>query len=130
MSKEMIEVITYEQDRLNYFTDLMQKAQIRYSRLFRIYKDAPYLSEEAQKVSDAGREAQFHGDVVEMLENGYRKQSKGVWEVCSDEYEICASEFVCSNCKESFVSSELTDEEFLGMMKYCPNCGAKMKGGE
>lgn len=53
----------------------------------------------------------------------------GEWEVCSDEYEICASEFVCSICKESFVSSELTDEQFFQMMKYCPNCGAKM-GGE
>ena len=28
--KEQIEVITYEQDRLNYFTDLMKKAQERY----------------------------------------------------------------------------------------------------
>lgn len=55
----------------------------------------------------------------------------GYWEVVSDEYEICASEFVCSICKESFVSSELTDEQFLQMMKHCPNCGAKMnsKGG-
>ena len=59
---------------------------------------------------------------------GYRKQSEGEWEVVSDEYEICADEFVCSSCKESFVSSELTDEEFFKMMKFCPNCGARMKG--
>ena len=52
----------------------------------------------------------------------------GEWEVCSDEYEICAGEFVCSECKESFVSSELTDEQFFEMMKFCPNCGAKMDG--
>ena len=52
----------------------------------------------------------------------------GEWEVCSDEYEICASEFVCSVCKESFCSSELTDEQMLQMMKFCPNCGAKMDG--
>ena len=50
------------------------------------------------------------------------------WKVCEDECEICASEFVCSNCKESFVSSDLTDEQFLQMLKYCPNCGAKMNG--
>lgn len=56
---------------------------------------------------------------VEEVKHGY-------WEVCSDEYEICASEFVCSNCKESFVSSDLTDEQFFETMKYCPNCGAKM----
>ena len=62
-----------------------------------------------------------------IIKNDYRKQSEGEWQVCSDEYEICADEFVCSVCKESFVSSELTDEEFLEMMKFCPNCGAKMK---
>ena len=54
------------------------------------------------------------------------KQSEGVWKACPDEHEICATEFVCSNCKESFVSSELTDDEFLKMMRYCPHWGAKM----
>lgn len=57
-----------------------------------------------------------------------KKVIHGEWQVCSDEYEICADEFVCSCCKESFVTSELTDEQFLQMMKYCPNCGAKMDG--
>jgi len=66
--KVQIEVITYEQDRLNYFTDLMKKAQERYKRLFKKFKDAPYASEEAQALSDAGRETHFLGDVVGMLE--------------------------------------------------------------
>lgn len=61
-------------------------------------------------------------DVVEV--------KHGEWEVCSDEYEICASEFVCSNCKENFCSSELTDEQFFEMLKFCPHCGAKMDGGK
>lgn len=72
--KEQIEVITYEQDRLNYFTNLMNKAQKRYRRLFKKYKEAPILSDEYQQLGDAGRETQFFGDVVEMLEKGYRKQ--------------------------------------------------------
>lgn len=54
----------------------------------------------------------------------------GHWEVRSDEYEICASEFVCSVCKESFCSSELTDEQFFEMMQYCPHCGARMDGDD
>lgn len=58
----------------------------------------------------------------------YVPERRGEWEVHSDEYEICASEFVCSNCKKSFVSSELTDEQFFEMMKHCPNCGADMRG--
>ena len=64
-----------------------------------------------------------------MTVQNYCKQSEGEWVACPDEHEICATEFACSNCKESFCSSELTDEEFLKMMKFCPNCGAKMKGG-
>lgn len=67
-------------------------------------------------------EKQPTADVVEIRH--------GHWEVCSDEYEICASEFVCSVCKESFCSSELTDEQFFEMMQYCPHCGARMDGDE
>lgn len=71
-----IKVITYEQDRLEYFTNLMKHTQKTYNRLYKKFKDAPYLSAEAQVLSDAGRETQFLTDVVEMLENGYRKQSE------------------------------------------------------
>lgn len=81
MSREKqieIEVITYEQERLNYFTDLMNKAKNKFNRLFKKYKDAPYLSEEFQRLSDAGRGAEFYKDVVKMLEKSYRKQSENV----------------------------------------------------
>ena len=64
----------------------------------------------------------------DLYNMGYRKQSEGKWIVIPDEYEICATQFVCSNCKESFCSSELTDEQFFEMMKFCPGCGANMKG--
>ena len=79
MSNEMeIKVTTYEEDRLNYFERLMRESQYRYNRLFKRFKNAPIMSAEAQRLSDAGREVQFHGDVVEMLEKGY-KQSEGQW---------------------------------------------------
>ena len=52
----------------------------------------------------------------------------GRWEEHPDEYGICATEFTCSACKESYCTSELLDEQFIEMMKYCPNCGAKMDG--
>jgi rubrerythrin len=117
MSREKIEVITYEQDRLNYFTDLMEKAQKRYKQLFKKYKDAPYVSEEAQMLSDAGRETHFLGDVVEMLEKGYRKQIEGEWKKVYDK----APRYVCTSCNHLYNNKEY---------KYCPNCGAKMKGGE
>jgi DNA-directed RNA polymerase subunit RPC12/RpoP len=58
------------------------------------------------------------------------KEKHGKWKMHIDDYQICATEFVCSNCKESFCSSEITDAEFTEMMKYCPNCGAKIEGVE
>lgn len=76
MSKEKIEVITYKQDRLYFFVDQVSLAQKKYDRLFKTFKDAPYLSEGAQFLSDAGRELQFYKDIVEMLDKGYIKQIK------------------------------------------------------
>ena len=117
MSREtQIKVITYEEERLNYFTDLMKKSIERYKRLFKKFKDAPMLSAESEALSDAGREAQFHGDVVEMLENGYRKQSEGEW------YKIegFPRHHFCRRCGKGYRTKH----------NFCPNCGAKMKGGE
>ena len=70
MSKEKqieIKVVTYKEERLNYFTALYEKAKNKFDRLFKKYKDAPYLSDEFQKMSDAGHEAEFLCDVVKML---------------------------------------------------------------
>ena len=121
MSEEQqIEVITYEQARLYFFVDQVSLAQKKYDRLFKTFKDAPYLSEGAQFLSDAGRELQFYKDVVEILDKGYRKQSEGEWLVkwrsTFPQYE--PSEYECSicGCKRTVLHN------------YCPNCGAKMKG--
>lgn len=76
MSKVQIEVITYKKERLDYFTDLMKKAHKKYNRLFKKFKDAPILSAYHEVMCNAGRESQFHADVVEMLEKGYRDQSE------------------------------------------------------
>lgn len=65
----------------------------------------------------------------EIYNAGYRKQNVGEWVAYPDEHEICATEFVCSNCKDSFCTNEMTDWQFIETMKFCPNCGARMKGG-
>ena len=117
-----IEVITYERDRLDYFTNLMGKAQKRYKRLFKKYKDAPILSTETEMLNEAGRVAHFHGDVVEMLEKGYRKQSVGEWKWISDD------DCICSACGKVFYSADNADAG-TGLWNFCPSCGAKMKGG-
>lgn len=124
MRKEkQIEVVTYERERLDYFTELMQLARTRYSLLYHKFKDAPYMSEEHQMLSDMGREVQFFGDVVEMLEKGYRKQEQGVWIFEHEFY----GKMLCSNCKEEALVNECN--EYVDS-DFCPNCGSKMKGGE
>lgn len=76
MEKQIeIKVITYEEDRLNYFTSLMEWVQKRYDRFFKKFRNAHILSEEARALEDVGRELQFYQDVVEMLRKGYGTQS-------------------------------------------------------
>ena len=49
----------------------------------------------------------------------YRKQSEGEWEIVKGSHgkEI----MVCTNCRHS--------QDLHSTFTYCPNCGAKMKGG-
>ena len=53
---------------------------------------------------------------------GYRKQEQGVWIF---EYEFYGK-MICSNCKEEALVNECN--EYVDS-DFCPNCGAKMKGG-
>ena len=55
----------------------------------------------------------------------YRKQSEGKWEKFEGE------RFICSNCAKVFgLGSAATIYDVKRVWKYCPNCGAKMSGGE
>jgi rubrerythrin len=55
-------------------------------------------------------------EVAECLaEEGYRKQSEGEWVKKYDK----APRYVCSVCNHLFNNKEY---------KYCPNCGARMRG--
>ena len=59
--------------------------------------------------------------IVEALYNaGYRKQSEGEWIWSESGQEDYEQYWVCSCCHEKDYFEE----------KFCPNCGAKMKGGE
>ena len=122
MSKEKIEikVVTYKEERLNYFTALYEKAKNKFDRLFKKHKDAPYLSDEFQKMSDAGHEAEFLGDVVKML-----KQSEGEW-IDKPTGAYSRMQSWCSACGKH---SGIGGIESNRHKPYCPNCGAKMKGG-
>lgn len=48
------------------------------------------------------------------------------WDVIEDDYHFDTI-YKCSACKEEFVTIDGTPAENL--WNYCPNCGAKMDGG-
>jgi hypothetical protein len=68
----------------------------------------------------------YHGDdddlcyfkcvAKEIINHGYRKQSEGEWKQAYNSFP----RYVCTNCNHLFNNKSF---------KYCPNCGAKMKGG-
>ena len=71
----------------------------------------------------------YHGDddlcyfqcvAKEIVNNGYRKQSEGKW-IAKEKIirSITALNYTCSACGVEGRSSP-----------YCPNCGARMSGGE
>lgn len=64
-------------------------------------------------------------DVSKALYNaGYRKQSEGTWvaRICEfTDGSIMAEDYYCSKCFY---------ETFDNEKNFCPNCGAKMKGGD
>lgn len=52
------------------------------------------------------------------------KQSEGEWKIAVNPVEAI---FICSECGYSYIEA---DPQAKTVYKYCPNCGAKMKGGE
>lgn len=113
-----IKSITYEEERLYFFVDQVSLAQKRYDRLYKTFKDAPYLSEGTQFLSDAGRELQFYKDVVEMLDEGYRKQSENVIEL------------PCRVGETLYVISQIKDKRILPFINEyeVTSIGIKKKG--
>ena len=58
---------------------------------------------------------------------GYRKQNEGEWRTVVDNKNDIVTE--CSACKKQFWFMK-KGQLNIDRMPYCPNCGAKMKGGE
>ena len=62
-----------------------------------------------------------HINATTLYEAGYRKQSEGKWL-----HDTNLDTFYCSICDESALNDCYEHQSLSG---YCPNCGAKMKGG-
>lgn len=59
---------------------------------------------------------------TDLYEKGYRKQRVGEW-IDAKYYIHNKQIYKCSECSKSEAKDALTSAN------YCPNCGAKMKGG-
>lgn len=85
------------------------------------------MSPEYEVLCDAGRETQFYGDVVEMLEKAACRQSEAKLERIFEFGERCWLGY-CSACG---IEHRGTSELDLKLNhRYCYNCGEKLKGGE
>ena len=71
--------------------------------------------------------SQFQAEIASKMlyALGYRKQSEGEWKFIEVEAWRGAI-YECTNCKARY--NDKYNFESLGFA-YCPNCGAKMKGG-
>ena len=77
----------------------------------------------------------YTANIAKALYNaGYRKQSEGEWIPYESESYGCDDEttwYKCSNCgKDAY--GRCWEDDWYSMpirSKYCPNCGANMKGG-
>ena len=56
-------------------------------------------------------------------DGGYRKQSEGKW------IKSKSGLYVCSECDKTCPYDAQVDDISYWECKYCPNCGAKMRGG-
>lgn len=72
----------------------------------------------------------FYEIATKLYNAGYRKQSEGEWIGEADGYadgEFVYDVWHCSECNHCI--DDGTDDPDL-LPNFCPNCGAKMKGGE
>lgn len=94
--------------------------------LNRRYDKDLQIAEMTETINDLyGADAMYYGvdsyGIATALYNaGYRKQSEGEWKVCG-----AFDDFLkCSCCGYDYPWQTAIEH------KFCPNCGAKMKGGE
>ena len=80
------------------------------------------IEEMSEIICDDRQKSVYSVEIAEHLYNaGYRKQSEG--ERISNELGGYKYAFYCSEC--GWVDGYLFNDRH----KFCPNCGAKMKGG-
>lgn len=78
-----------------------------------------YASKEfSERYRDMGIDIDLVGITTDLLNEGYRKQSEGEWEIVIGSNG--REKMVCTNCRHQ--------QDLASTFTYCPNCGARMRG--
>lgn len=83
------------------------------------------ISNMAIDIMNTGLPLELAGAVAtDLYEQGYRKETQGEWRVRGIQWKSCPinHSIKCSNC--GFDIEMLQGKRY----RYCPNCGAKMRG--
>ena len=64
-------------------------------------------------------------EILEIIRSGHNERSEGEWIEHEDDW--CGTFYTCSACGCDWTTIDGTPQE--NNMRYCPECGAKMKGG-
>lgn len=111
MAECRIEVITYEQSRLEYFKELQNRQKKRFEQFEKssAIKELP-PQERHYQLSKMGEVLQYYDDIVKMLED------------CTQSEDTGFAVFECRKC--GCVLHVGTIEEMRCLSHYdCPNCG-------
>lgn len=109
---------------------LVEGLNRRFDKAIEEAKKMEQIEEMTETINDLyGADAMYYGvdsyGIATALYNaGYRKQSEGHWII--DRTPIDAT-FECSECGYSYIEA---DPQAETEYKFCPYCGARMKGGE
>ena len=124
------------------------KEQIEKQAIEEMAKEMCHLSAECKTCQIC--DERYHGDgepcyfqcvAKEIIKHDYRKQSVGEWE-WFEEWTPSTSDHVrecydcgwrCGKCKtalEDVVGGYWDDPDKKPNLNFCPDCGARMKGGE
>lgn len=106
----------------------MSKEQIEKQAIDEIAREMCHLSAECETCQICDEKYHCDGELCyfqcigkEIINHKYRKQREGEW--ISNELGGYQYAFHCSEC------GWVDGYPFNDRHKYCPNCGAKMKGG-